>query len=247
MNKASIQITYITEEAERKRRLSPRMMLETSTLPCTVELPDTGNLFTIEEGDKGVLLCPEANTKVFLNGKELQGKASLSAGDKIKAGGYLLDFHYKHEARGLSTSSKLLSLGAKLVVTCLIICELAIMLGLSSILKAENLFEGSVARQRISFEIIRVQEKLAKIKTDDPMEQAMLALLKDDVARRMSYMGDFGDMLSPRQRRNMNRDLRRLDMLLDSISQKGSILPDEKVNLEGAVKDIIERHKVTLP
>ncbi|MBO4512706.1 MAG: hypothetical protein J5746_08045 [Victivallales bacterium] len=247
MNKASIQITYITEEAEQKRRLSPRMMLETSTLPCTVELPDAGSLFTIEEGDKGVQLCPEANTKVFLNGKELQGKAHLSAGDKIKAGGYLLDFHYKHEARGLSTSSKLLSLGAKLVVACLIICELAIMLGLSSILKAENLFEGSVARQRISFEIIRVQEKLARIKTDDPMEQAMLALLNDDVARRMSYMGDFGDMLSPRQRRNMNRDLRRLDMLLDSISQKGSILPEEKVNLEEAVKDIIRRHKVTLP
>ena len=247
MNKASIQITYITEEAEQKRRLSPRMMLETSTLPCTVELPDTGNLFTIEEGDQGVQLCPEANTKVFLNGKELQGKTRLSAGDKINAGGYLLDFHYKHEARGLSTSSKLLSLGAKLVVALLIISELAIMLGLSSILKAENLFEGSIARQRISFEIIRIQEKLANIKTDEPMEQAMLALLKEDVARRMSYMGDFGELLSPRQRKNMNRDLRRLDILLDSISQKGNILPDEKVNLENTVKDIIEQHKVTIP
>lgn len=222
-------------------------MLETSTLPYTVQLPGAGSLFTLEENGKDVLLCPESGMKVCLNGKEVHGKSPLAAGDRLQAGGYLLDFHYKHEARGLSTSSKMLSLGAKLVVFCLIVCELAIMLGLSSILKAESLFEGSAARHRISFEIIRVQEKLAKIKTDDPMEQAMLELLKEDIARRVSYMGDYGDMLSPRQRRNMNGDLRRLDMLLDHISQQGKILPDEKVNLEDAVKDIIKRHKVTLP
>ena len=247
MKSASIQLTYIKEEAEARRRLSKRSLLERDALPCDIELPGAGKLFTIDE-DSGhcAVINPAAGVKVLLNGREITGKEPLSAGDRVNAGGYLLDFHFRHEARGLSKASRALSLGAKVAVCVFIACELAIMLGLSSILSMNRLFEGTSARQRLSFDIIRIQVKLASINPDDPMKQAMLALIKDDITRRISYMGDFGDMLSPRQRKNMNRDLRRIDVLLDNIAKDGNILPDEKVNLNDAVKDIIEHHKINI-
>ena len=244
MENAPIQLTYIEEAREREKRLFPRKMLSASALPYTVELPGAGRLFTIEPSDEAPLLKPEKGISVALNGQTLTESAGLAPGDRIQAGGYLLDFHYMHKPRPLSFASRALSLGAKLTVALFIICEIAVMLGLSSLFSASNLFEGSVDRQRLSYDILRIQKKLDAIKTTDAMETAMLALLREDISRRVNYMGDFGDMLSPRQRKNMSRDLRRLDMLLDTIAQEGQILPVEKIKVEEAVKEIIERHRI---
>ena len=227
--------------------MSPRQMLEISALPYSLELPGAGKIFTLECEEHGILLSPANGMDICLNGRKVEGKTLVTPGDKMRAGGYLLDFHFKHKTPGIAFSSRALSLVAKLAVVLFILCELAIMLGLTSLLSAKNLFEGSMARQRISYEIIRIQKKIEAIKTDDPMEVAMLALLNEDMSRRMNYIGDFGDMLSPRQRKNMANDLRRLDLILDKIAEEGQILPAEKVKYEDTVKNIIERNRISAP
>ena len=67
MSTPTVQITYILEEAERKRRLSPRQMLEISALPYSLKLPGAGKIFTLECEEHGILLSPANGMDICLN------------------------------------------------------------------------------------------------------------------------------------------------------------------------------------
>lgn len=240
MKKASIQLTYIEAETEKVKRLSPRKLLETDAFPFEMEVPGHGTLFTICFDGKKHSLKTAEGLPVTLNGTPASTGMLLTSGDRLEADGVLLNFHIKHESRSLSTASRMLSQSTRWAVGFFIVLEVAIMLGLSALLASAHIFEASVDRQQLSYDIIQLQKKLDKSKAEDALETAMLSMLKIDVEKRIAYIGEHGTRMSPRQRKNMAHDMKRINALADAISKEGSVLPPNNVDIDAAVRRIIQ-------
>lgn len=244
-----IQLTYarIGGAKSAPARLARRALCEVSRLPCRVGAQDCalpgveGELFELTAGKDGsVNVCPVAGVELCVCGEICTGERCLSQGDVLTVGGFEFSYHFRYQAVGLSVGGRVLSWMAKCLVCVFLAIEVWVMCGLPSLVSDSGIWEGSLAKQRILRKVDELRHKIAAVKGETPLALAIVAELSDDLNARARYLRQYSERMSPRQRRTMMSDLKRIDTLLKRLADMTARTDTPELDVDYFVKKILD-------
>ena len=240
MEKVAVQLTVERLPGEEPpQRLARRGLVDIAELPCAVEIPGSGELFTLSQESCGI--CLDGAGDALVNGKPWKVGEPLRIGDRISLRGYEFGFFIRRPAKPLSFSSRFIAGFAKCAVALCMAVEIWIMCGLPSMLVGASLWDGAIALQRISQRIERLRKKASELELETPARRVIAAELSRDLNDRARYVRAYDRGIRRSQRRMMLDDLARIEKILDRLGSQEPVPLDEigEPGIDAAVRKIL--------
>lgn len=195
-------------------------------------------------------ITPLKGEPVTVNGSPLVQKIRIMSGDTIQAGQLLIRFYIVLPPARLSWQSKAMTGLAKMSLALLFVLQLLFMFWIPWQLSESHVWDGAVAKQKITQNMDATRQRIAKlIKTTDdeglqapPVSKLLVSEIALDLEERSAYLRLYEEKLSRSQRRRMVEDLTKLNKLLDDIEAGMEFPPIPKPDIDNAVKATIDKY-----
>lgn len=249
----SFQLTYSRigeSHAESLKRKETRQVDEPSyALSVSARNGKKTTLATITQVKDGRYeIAPTKGTRISVNGAPLKEKIRIMSGDSIQTDDQIIRFYAVIPPARQSWQSKTLGGLAKTSLAVLFILQLALMLWLPRHLSDARIWDGAVAKQKITRTMDETRQRIAKIlkKDGDVQATGFMKLLVSEIAldleERSTYLRTYETSLSRSQRKRMMEDLSKLNSLLDDI-ENGLAFPEiPPPDIDNAVKATIDKY-----
>ena len=249
----SFQLTYSHVEESHADSLKRKEAQIVEACPATLSVEDENNktveiAVITEEEDGHHEIAPLAGMPVTVNGAPLQQKIRIMSGDAIQAGSLFIRFYAILPPARQSWQSKTLTGIAKLSLALLFALQLLFMFWIPWRLSESRLWDGAVAKQKITQTMDATRQRVAKmLKTDEslqapPLVKLLVSEIALDLEERSSYLRLYEGKLSRSQRRRMVADLGKLNKLLDDIENGMDFPPIPTPDIDNAVKATIDKY-----
>ena len=253
MARGTIQLTIErTPEGGAVSPLSRHQVLNVKELPCLLlgeevapggeGLPGRPGLFLLEEDSRGVRIVARAGgPAVCVNGKDVEGSARLSGGDRISCDGYEYGYYLLHEKVGLAFSSHFLSAFARGFAVVFIVLELLAMVALPMLFVRTSMWNSVVASQRINNKLDLLRRRAERLDVESVVARAIAGELSAELNRYARYIRQNGMQLRRSQRRRIQAELARMEGIMEHL-ESGQPIPADvvrKPSLDEAVRRIV--------
>ena len=249
----SFQLTYSQvgeSHADSLKRKEARLVDSSSaTLTVEDEKGHDVDIAVITEGKDGHHeIAPLGGMPMTVNGEPLRQKTRIMSGDAIQAGQLLIRYYAVMPPARQSWQSKVLTGLSRLSLALLFVLQLLFMFWLPWRLSDSRLWEGSVAKQKITRAMDDTRHRVTKLlKTEDSLQaRPVIKLLVSEIAldleERSAYLRLYEEKLSRSQRRRMVADLGKLNKLLDDIENGMTFPPIPAPDIDNAVKATIDKY-----
>ena len=249
----SFQLTYSQvgeSHADSLKRKEARLVDSSSaTLTVEDEKGHDVDIAIITEGKDGHHeIAPLGGMPMTVNGEPLRQKTRIMSGDAIQAGQLLIRYYAVMPPARQSWQSKALTGLSRLSLALLFVLQLLFMFWLPWRLSDSRLWEGSVAKQKITRAMDDTRHRVTKLlKTEDslqarPVIKMLVSEIALDLEERSAYLRLYEEKLSRSQRRRMVADLGKLNKLLDDIENGMTFPPIPAPDIDNAVKATIDKY-----
>ena len=211
-------------------------------------LVDSSSATLTVEDEKGHDIAPLGGMPMTLNGEPLRQKTRIMSGDDIQAGQLFIRYYAVMPPARQSWQSKALTGLSRLSLALLFVLQLLFMFWLPWRLSDSRLWEGSVAKQKITRAMDETRHRVTKLlKTEDslharPVIKLLVSEIALDLEERSAYLRLYEEKLSRSQRRRMVADLGKLNKLLDDIENGMTFPPIPAPDIDNAVKATIDKY-----
>ncbi len=249
----SFQLTYSNvgeSHADSLKRKEARLV-DSSSATLTVEdgKGHDVDIAVIKEGTDGHHeIEPLGGMPLTVNGAPLTQKIRIMSGDTIQAGQLQIRYYAVLPPARQSWQSKALTGLSRLSLALLFALQLLFMFWLPWRLSDSRLWEGSVAKQKITRAMDDTRHRVNKLlKTENnlqasPVIKLLVSEIALDLEDRSAYLRLYEEKLSRSQRRNMVADLGKLNKLLDEIENGMTFPPIPAPDIDNAVKATIDKY-----
>ena len=237
-----VQLMIASQAELRENALCPRRREEFTEFPAIVSLGEGGELFRLMERPNGALVLVAAKGMEIRFAGETMAVAEreLRSGMEWTAGEWNFRVAFRRETAGISFWSLALSRLARVLVLLFFIVQLWVMFGLQGIVMNSGILDNSTEKLRMMKQVEALQTRASKVKVDTPLKRSILAAVQDEVATRMRFLKNYENVLRRSERRQMSQDCTRLAEVLDILETDGAFGAVEPLDVDGAVKRVLE-------
>ncbi len=241
MAKPVVQLMIVSQAQLREKALAPRTREEFTEFPAIVSVGEGGELFRLEEKGEAIVLVAGKGVEVRFAGEAMAVKErELHTGMEWTAGEWNFRVAFQRQSAGISFWSQALARFARVLVLLFFLVQLWVMFGLQGIVLNSGILDNSTEKLRMMKQVEALQARAAKVKVDTPLKRSILAAIQDDVEARMRFLKNYENVLRRSERRQMREDCTRLGEMLDILETDESFGAVEPLDVDGAVKRVLE-------